>query len=282
MGQDSKISQLDSKALTSESSMTGYIVISEDNKNYKISLAQLRDLIGSMINSRANTIANVIANDDIAIANIAAKLGSQYGGGGSSDISSADFNTLKGRVDALDALTMELASPANYPTTYIRLISGEGEYTTHSIQSGYGVTSDYTYEHPLDIQVQSVQLPNFYVTLTGALYNRSYNIQITANQNGISLEGGTVGTVIITGTMNTSNGMYDISPVTISKWNNTVLNASSNPLEDSGSLTTQVSLPSGTSVYSISITCSVAGKGIGDYANINSSNSGVAHGQIKL
>ena len=266
MAQDLKISELIKKAFDIDTSGSNIdirtitsngkflipsLVVGEGNRSLDLGL--MFDIMRAYIEqSVETTVANYIAANGS---------GSGSGGGGGSYTPSEDITQLRNQIVEL---RNAVYNPTNYPTTYIKLKSGNTE-SEYQIPTGLGQTTANGSNNPIIINTTSTAADNFQVTIVPSSYtvsNGTASANIELNINGAPpYAGGTVGTIVVKTYFTTSNGQYETSQ-TISDFASTTL-SSSNPSIPTQNLTMTVSVPNNTSVSQVSTTCSVAGKNLG-------------------
>lgn len=268
MAQDLKISELARNAFNVDTSGTNInidpitavgkfiipsLVVGEGNKSLDLGL--MFSLMKQYLISAVET-----AVDNYMAGNGGSSSGGSSGGGGSYT-PSEDITQLRNQIVEL---RNAVYNPTNYPTTYIKLKSGNTE-SEYQIPTGLGQTTANGSNNPIIINTTSTAADNFQVTIVPSSYtisNGTASANIELNINGAPpYAGGTVGTIVVKTYFTTSNGQYETSQ-TINDFASTTL-SSSNPSIPTQNLTMTVSVPNNTSVSQVSTTCSVAGKNLG-------------------
>jgi hypothetical protein len=148
-----------------------------------------------------------------------------------------------------------------------------------------------TYGNPIEINTTNVSLPNFYVTIRPGEPTIAANGQVTTRvtitisdkQGTIQLLGGTVGSVVVTGSISTSIGTYEFTTSTVDK-SGVTLGENNHTESFDVDLVSSANLPEGTTISLANVTCSISGKALGQSGSYIVQN-GVAttgSGQIKL
>ena len=260
-----------------------YMPNGTDSKNARIDLGETLLRLYNVINSAVSTeIQRRIDNGEIGI-----------GGGGTPSGDSPDLTALSNQVTGLRQRVDTLENSNSWPTHYIRLIAPGKSPVDYALSTGMGV-SPYTQSYPIEINTTDVDLPNFYVTLSinGApLIDSSTRIaQITAQvtissrQDTIQLLGGTIGTVVLSGSLS-AGGTYTIGAPGVDK-SAIELNSSNTSETFTVVLTSAGAIPEGSSISLVQITCEVSGVPLGKQATyVSQTGGGTAtsvSGQIKL
>lgn len=252
-----------------------------DTKNGRVDLGEMLLRLYNAINTAVSTeIQRRIDNGEIGLG----------GGGGSSSGQSQDTTTLSNRIQAVSDRVTALEAAGSWPTHYIKLIAPGQTPVTYALSTGMGV-SPYTYGNPIEINTTNVSLPNFYATIRPGEPTVAANGQVTTRvtitisdkQGTIQLLGGTIGSVVVTGSISTSAGTYEFTASTIDKSGVTL--GENNHIESFDvDLVSSANLPEGTTVSLVNVTCSISGKALGQSGSYLVQN-GVAttgSGQIKL
>lgn len=251
-----------------------------DTKNGRIDLGETLLRLYNAINAAVSAeIQRRINNGEIGT-----------GGGGGSSGQSQDTSDLQNAIQALNSRVATLESAGSWPTHYIKLIAPGQTPVLYGLSTGMGVSS-YTQNNPIEINTTNVSLPNFYATIrpgepvvaaNGQVTTR-VTITISDKQGTIQLLGGTIGSVVVTGSISSSSGTYDFTTATIDK-SGVTLSENNHTESFDVDLVSNANLPEGTTVSLVNVTCSIAGKALGQSGSYLVQN-GVAttgSGQIKL
>lgn len=220
------------------------------------------------------------------------------GGGQSSGASSAEIEQLNRKINSLSTEIDNFKQASNWPKHFIQLVDGQGYTSLYVINTGYQETSNNSEQNPIVIQQLSIDLPNFFVQLqiSAPSYDSAtnkvkasvtYNIYITQDQ--ITLKGGRVGTLVISGGFSTPQGSFTFQDYSLEI--NTVLGTQQDQVTETQAQTvileSQSTFNADPSVTQASVTCSVQGVALNQQATYSSTGSGsgsatVVTGQIKL
>lgn len=291
MAQDLKISELAAKAFNVETSGTNitvdnivqsgkYIVPAyipgEGNKSIDIGL--LFNIFKLYIDQAAQQ----------AVQNVVNQGGGSFpsdpgGGGGSGSGSGTDYTNLSNQINDIRSA---IYNPQNYPVTFLKLVGGSNT-VTYQITTGLGQTSAYGPSNPIVINTTQVTPANFYVMITpgtptsnGVRVTVPVTVQIYSQIDGAVYTGGTIGAIVISGTLTTSNGQYDARR-TISSVQSVTLNSS----KTSETVTDYLEFDSGSASVSLAtVTCSIHDVPLGGYGTYIYSNQtvGIGSGTITL
>lgn len=261
-----------------------------DTKNGRVDLGEMLLRVYNAISAAVQTeIQRRIDNGEI---------GTGSGGSGGSQGQSQDMSTITNQIAELNYKVESMwtgidtqSGTAIWPTHHIKLIAPGQTSIVYQLGTAPG-TSSYTYNNPIEINTTNVSLPNFYVTISivgePSINNSNYiairvTITVSSKQGTIQLLGGTIGSVVITGSASTSAGTQEFSSAIVDK-SEVTLGESNISTSFETDLLSQSTLPEGTTLNSVVVTCSVSGKALGSSANYVMQNRvGMAgSGQIKL
>lgn len=289
MAQDLKISELAAKAFNVETSGTDIIVdnIAQSGKyivpayipgegNKSIDIGLLFNIFKLYIDQAAQQ----------AVQNVVNQGGGSFpsdSGSGSGSGSGTDYTNLSNQINDIRSAVY---NPQNYPVTFLKLVSGSNT-VTYQITTGLGQTSAYGPSNPIIINTTQVTPANFYVMITpgtptsnGVRVTVPVTVQIYSQKDGAVYAGGTIGAIVITGTLTTSNGQYDAR-----KTNSTLQSVTLNSSKTSEIVTDYLEFDSGSASVSLAtVTCSVHDVPLGGYGTYIYSNqtAGAGSGTITI
>lgn len=250
-----------------------------DTKNGRVDLGEMLLRLYNAISTAVSTeIQRRIDNGEIGL------------GGGSPSEQSQDTTALSNKIQAVSNRVATLEAAGSWPTHYIKLIAPGQTPVIYALSTGMGVSS-YTYGNPIEINTTNVSLPNFYATIRPGEPTVAANGQVTTRvtitisdkQGTIQLLGGTIGSVVVTGSISTSAGAYEFTASTIDK-SGVTLGENNHTESFDVDLVSSANLLEETTVSLVNVTCSISGKALGQSGSYLVQN-GVAttgSGQIKL
>lgn len=232
MGQDLKISELqratvnvnqDTNTLVTNLTQTGKFIIPSyvaGEGSRSIDLGQLFSIFKTYVGiAAAQAVQDIYSQGGGGSSSGSGQSGSgdDSGGGSSGDGQTDNYaNQIANLREQISELRTNINTPANYPTTFIRLVS-ETSTANYQIPTGYGQRSSFTQSNPLVISVTGFKAPNFSVDInmvsqqrtTNESDNTKDNVRMRVNieikaPNGYS--GGQVQTLVVQGRMSTSTG----------------------------------------------------------------------------
>lgn len=259
MGQDTKISLLPlftnpGQGFPDDPNVR--IPVADNGSNHSISLQMLYSWIGTLIDAK---VAAAIASYD----------SQNPGGGGSGSGQTTDLTALTNRISAAEDNIQSLMSPSNWPKNKIILDRGTNmNPIPYTLPTGYGESGT-----TVTIHDSQAALPNFYVVTSIGTWTTPndeltfrVDIQVRNYMDTLQLSGGTIGAIKLLGTYTTSNGVYELSEVTINDIASTQLSNSSHQYEDAD-YTYRISIPSGVTISQINIRTKVSGVEVSQAAN---------------
>lgn len=265
-----------------------------ENKNGRLDIGNMFLLFQRKINELVEEAINQKIEEGV----IGGAVVDDGEGGQPSGASSAEIEQLNRRISSLSTEIDNFKQANNWPSHYIQLVDGQGYTNLYVINTGYMQTSNTSAQNPLVIQQLSIDLPNFFVQLqiSAPSYDSTtnkvkasvtYNVYITQDQ--ITLKGGRVGTLVISGGFSTPQGSFTFQDYSLEI--NTVLGTQQDQVTETQAQTvtleSQSTFNADPSVTQASVTCSVQGVSLNQQATYSSTGSGggsttVVTGQIKL
>ena len=286
MAQDLKISELAAKAFNVETSGTDVVVdnITQSGKyivpayipgegNKSLDIGLLFNIFKLYINQAAQQ----------AVQNIIDQGGGSSGGSSGGGSSSQDTTALSNQINEL---RNAVYNPQNYPTTFIKLVNGS-DSIIYQIVSGLGQSSAYGQNNPIVIHTTQVDPADFYVEILPGIPTKSgdsvllpVTVSVYSQKGSDTYNGGTIGQIIITGTLTTSNGQYEARTTT-----NALASVNLNSSKTSDTVTDYLEFDAGDATPSLAtVTCSVHGTALGSYGTYIYSNqtAGAGSGTITV
>lgn len=268
-----------------------------ENKNGRLDIGNMFLLFQRKIDELVEEAINQKIEEGV-IGGVVIDDGGSQDGGQSSGASSAEIEQLSRRISSLSTEIDNFKQASNWPSHFIQLVDGQGYTNLYVITTGYMQTSNSSAQNPLVIQQLSIDLPNFFVQLqiSAPSYDSTtnkvkatvtYNVYITQDQ--ITLKGGRVGTLVISGGFSTPQGSFTFQDYSLEI--NTVLGTQQDQVTETQAQTvtleSQSTFNADPSVTQASVTCSVQGVSLNQQATYSSTGSGggsttVVTGQIKL
>lgn len=263
MVEDKKISLIEQKtynnleALTQQEANPILVPTCIGNTNYTVDLKTLFGLVYSYIQG--------LQTNSTFIENIANAIGNsgQTGNGQSSQISTQDLTEITTRLTNAESRLNILESASTWPVNVITLKSGNTsvDYNLPSNPGGRGYSKG-----AIVIETSSTIIPNFYVKVVIGTTNVSgTTAEISASvtvynhfETSLDLQGGTVGTIVLSGSVTMSDG--SVHELYSTKTDSTVLPAGSvNRLNSPNSFDLTAAVTSGTSISKVTLACTVSG-----------------------
>lgn len=286
MAQDLKISELAAKAFNVETSGTDVVVdnITQSGKyivpayipgegNKSLDIGLLFNIFKLYINQAAQQ----------AVQNVIDQGGGSSGGSSGGGSSSQDITALSNQINEL---RNAVYNPQNYPTTFIKLVNGS-DSIIYQIVSGLGQSSAYGQSNPIVIHTTQVDPADFYVEILPGIPTKSgdsillpVTVSVYSQKGSDTYNGGTIGQIIITGTLTTSNGQYEARTTT-----NALASVTLNSSKTSDTVTDYLEFDAGDATPSLAtVTCSVHGTALGSYGTYIYSNqtAGAGSGTITV
>lgn len=284
MAQDLKISELAAKAFNVETSGTDVVVdnITQSGKyivpayipgegNKSLDIGLLFNIFKLYINQAAQqAVQNII----------------DQGGGTSSSSSNSENEDITALSNQINELRNAVYNPQNYPTTFIKLVNGSSSIV-YQIVSGLGQSSAYGQNNPIVIHTTQVDPADFYVEILPGIPTKSgdsillpVTVSVYSQKGSDTYNGGTIGQIIITGTLTTSNGQYEARTTT-----NALASVNLNSSKTSDTVTAYLEFDAGDATPSLAtVTCSVHGTALGSYGTYIYSNqtAGAGSGTITV